>query len=713
MKKQVLIGAATACVTIAALFFGWQRLRTNAPRLPYEDSFTIGRVNGWTPYGGSWRLHDDTISVSSSEAGAKLTLGSHAWKNYQLWADVQLLGHNGAVGVMVRVSDAAVGLEAIHGYDVNLRTADAGFEIARASHVFLSLQQAHLGGGVFAKIWYRVHVVAVGCRIMAEAINLDTGNAAYSGFEDSPALCLQSGGIALRTTATAAAWRHVRVEKATAADADAITLHVKPGQMPSYPIREREYSAMRESYLAQVPANEINRPTNLGTFGPVERLDAAELVGIDAMRSQLWNAAPVRMVGVVTSTSPLYLQDPTGGIHLGAVPSVVFRSGDEVEVLGRPVQDGPVLRFDPIAGRFLSDRVPVVALSVTATQAASGWYEGSLIEVTGTVRSSETLPGGQSEMLLEDGTQDFNMRVPYDLFQAASPKLEANSRVRVRGVCAMDRSKNPHRGTFVLFATSSADVTLLDGPPWWTGQRLMWLICGCFVLIGGGVALYGIEERIKLRVVQEERERLSHDMHDTLAQSLAGVGFRLQGIHRSLKASGAVPQVYMDDLKLTCDLVASTHREASASIAALHPASQQDADVLLLLERAVYSMLDDQDFPVIVSSHGNPRQLSPVVADTLYRVGREAIANALRHSQAKSIKVQLLYRSRDVVLSVTDDGVGFDFVPAKIGFGIRSMTRRCETIKAKISLTSMPEGGCRVQVVSPYRVHRGLVRWVG
>ena len=132
-----------------------------------------------------------------------------------------------------------------------------------------------------------------------------------------------------------------------------------------------------------------------------------------------------------------------------------------------------------------------------------------------------------------------------------------------------------------------------------------------------------------------------------------------------------------------------------------------------MLEKAVYSMLDDDDFPVIVSSHGSPRPLSPIVADTLYRVGREAIANALRHAQARSIRVQLIYRSRDVVLSVVDDGNGFEVVPSQAGFGIRSMTKRCETIKATFSITSAANEGCRVQVVSPYRVHRGLVRWVG
>ena len=713
MSRRTAIGVLTTFLILASVWVGIRAWRSRLPMLPYTDSFAQRHVSEWTPFGGSWRLDGDTISVTANESDAKLTIGSERWSNYQMWTDVELLGHIGTIGVAVRASDDSLNKEAVHGYLITLRSADAGLEISRATRSTLSTEPSRLVGGVRAKVWYRLHVVAVGCGIAAEATNIATGKMTYAGFQDSDSLCMKRGAVVLRTTATAAAWKHVRIADATVSDLDAIKAHLTDVRLPAYPILERDYSAMREAYLAHIAPDEINRPTNLGGFGPVAQIDSAELVGIGDLRSQLWNPEPVRIVGVITAASPLYLQDAASGIQLAEVPGVVSRPGDEVEVLGSPFLNGSVLWFKPVAGRFLSDRVSVSPLSVTATQAATGRYEGSLIELNGTVRSSTTMPDGDLGLLLEDGAQRFTVRIPYDLFAAASPQFEVNSRVQVRGVCSMDRSNEQHRGTFVLHATSSSDITLLEGPPWWTGQRLIWLICGGFLLVGSGVALYGMEERTKLRIVQQERERISHEMHDTLAQSLAGVGFRLQGIHRSLRASGVVPQSYVDDLKMTCELVANTHREASSNIAAMHPASQQDADVLMMLEKAVYSMLDDEDFPVIVASHGTPRTLSPVVSDTLYRVGREAIANALRHAQASSIKVQLSYRSRHVLLSVVDDGVGFVFNPLKPGFGTKSMMTRCDAIKAKFSITSTAEGGCRVQVISPYRVRRGWLRWVG
>jgi len=707
-------GWAMGALAVSALAgIGFYLWHVRALRLPYADSFAERRVAEWTPYGGSWRLDGDAIAVQATESGAKLAVGSQNWTNYQMWADVELLGRSGNAGIAVRTSDEALGTEAIHGYLVTLRSSDAGLEVTRAAQSFLSLAPVRLAGGIRSDNWYRLHVVVVGCSVAAEAMNLKTGATAYSGFEDSPTQCLRSGGVAVRTTSTAAAWRRIRITSAANGDLDVIARRIRGRSMPEYPIRERAYSAMREAYLAQVPPEEINRPSNLATFGPLGQLEAAELVAIDDLRSRLWNTEPVRIVGVVTATSPLYLQGPTAGIHLTEIQGVSFHPGDEVEVLGRPVLDGSVLQFEGRAGRFTSDRVSVSPLSVTATQAASGRYEGLLIEVDGVLRSSTTLSDGTLELLLEDDAQRFTVRMPYDLFHATSSNVEPNSRVRVRGVCSMERSIEPHRGAFVLYASSSSAMTLLEGPPWWRGERLLWLLVACFLLIGGGIALYDVTERSKLRMVQEERERLSHEMHDTLAQSLAGVGFRLQGIHRTLQSSGLVPQTYVDDLKTTSDLVANAHREASSNIAALHPASEDDSDVLRMLEKAVYSMLEDTDFPVVLSSHGTTRPLSPVVLDTLYRVGREAIANALRHAQAQSIKVNIVYRTRDVILTVSDDGIGFEFSAANPGFGTRAMMRRCAAIKAELSIISSPGRGCRVQVLSPYRVHRGLIRWVG
>jgi len=712
MKRRqriaVQIALASAITAAVAGALAWWN-HSHLP-LPFRDKFTQHDVRGWRPSGGTWRLDGDAINVTSAESGAKLYVGDAGWADYQIWADAQLRSRGGDIGVVARTVLQDDSVEVSPGYVLALRSSDSGLQLTRTAHLALSLPSIYLHGGVRSNVWYRVHLTVYRCRIVAEVTNLRSGQNASLAFDDRPKTCIRTGQAALRTTATSAAWRNVRIERLTEEDKARVSaLHV-PDAQPAYPLQERDHSAMRAAYLAQVSDADLNRTTELGNFGPVDELERAPLVNIEDLRLRLWNPEPVRIVGVVTSSEPLFLQDGYAGVRVNPPPDEILHSGDEVEMLGRVAADDIRIHFVPTAGHVLNDRTPAVAPSVTATQAATGRYEGSLVELNGIIESSSRSADGGTELVLSDSLQRFAVRVPYDIFNENSLHPERGAWVRVRGVCSSDFVVNPQRGAFVVYAASASNVKLLAGPPWWTGQRLIWMILACSVLLAGGIALYGAIDRAKLRLVQEERERLSHEMHDTLAQSLAGVGFRLRGIYRSLLSSSQVPAVYVEDLKATCDLVAQTHREASSSIAALHPDSQRDGNLLSLLERSVCAMLDDPDFPVILSSSGTPRVLSPAVSDTLFRVGREAIANALRHAGAQSIKVQLAFRSREVVLSITDDGRGFEFASEHAGFGIQSMIRRCNDIHAQLSFRTPDEGGCCVQIVCPYPCGRSLLR---
>lgn len=169
----------------------------------------------------------------------------------------------------------------------------------------------------------------------------------------------------------------------------------------------------------------------------------------------------------------------------------------------------------------------------------------------------------------------------------------------------------------------------------------------------------------------------------------------------------------LEEMDSTYEMVAGTHREASASIEALHPASQREGDLLTLLERSAFSMVDNDSLPVVTERLGEPRPLSPVVADTLFRVGREAIANVLRHSGATEIKLTLQYRYRNLVLLVGDNGRGFASDQVRRGLGIRSIERRCAEIRAQVEILSSPQCGCTVKVTSPYGAHGVLSRWIG
>lgn len=484
-------------------------------------------------------------------------------------------------------------------------------------------------------------------------------------------------------------------------------------ESPSYPVREREWSAMRDRYLAEVPKRDISAFIVDGSSGNAATQIRTPPIHIDQLRPRLWIDAQVTIAGVVTSDGPIFVQDETGGIRVEPTPGLTLQTGDEVEILGRPVLKNGSLSLMPLNSRILWNRASVLPISVNGTQAVAGRYESRLVELDGVVRNRTELNNGTVDIQLNDGAQNFVARVPSNLFSASVLQIEIGSHIRVRGIVSTS-DVQPHTTlAFILFARAPSDITVLSGPPWWTGQRLALVIALCFVVALAGVYLFVAVERSRLRSIYAERERISHDMHDTLAQSLAGVGFKLQGIRRSMRESGTVPRGIIEEMDTTCTLVSGTHREASASIAALHPASQKDGDLLTLLERSVYSMLDGDGIAVSISRIGESRNLSPVVADALFRIGREAIANALRHSRASVLELRLIHRSRDLILSVTDNGVGFDHKEHPSGFGLQSMQRRCEDIRATMEIESEPDSGCSVRITAPYRAHRILFRWIG
>jgi signal transduction histidine kinase len=164
----------------------------------------------------------------------------------------------------------------------------------------------------------------------------------------------------------------------------------------------------------------------------------------------------------------------------------------------------------------------------------------------------------------------------------------------------------------------------------------------------------------------------------------------------------------MKKIAVARDLVTATHREASASIAALHPDADGGLDLLFALERCIHSMLDGDALPIRLGRRGNAQPMSMSTRDLLFQVGREAMTNVLRHSHATEATLSLCYEAKQVRLEVCDDGVGFDPATRASGFGLRTMQRRCEKIGAELKIITNPGEGSTVAVSAPYGVGDGL-----
>jgi signal transduction histidine kinase len=106
-----------------------------------------------------------------------------------------------------------------------------------------------------------------------------------------------------------------------------------------------------------------------------------------------------------------------------------------------------------------------------------------------------------------------------------------------------------------------------------------------------------------------------------------------------------------------------------------------------------------------IQTSGAPRKLPARVENNLLRITQEALANAIKHANAKTILIRLDYQKEKVVLTIHDDGVGFDVAnaPGISGghFGLLGMRERAERSGATFSLVSNHESGTEIVVTVP------------
>lgn len=707
-KRTVLalLAAASICAgyLVAAHFYRPQRL-------PYRASFVQNNASEWTAYGGSWQLQNGVMVNLSDERGAKLITGSSRWRNYQVSTDLKLIGHGGDVGVLVRVQQPDEGTDSYDGYYVGLRSAESAVVIGRADYGWLEARPVAIQGGLEHGKWYNMRVVVVGCHIGAQVTDLATGEQTWDAFYEPS--CVATGKIGLRSMDTGGAWRNISVQKATAADWLAIRSHAKFIGTPIYPVREADYDAMRRKYFFRhdiPPGGDLRAASSQS---PVSSSAPAAIQSIASIRSMTSEVTPITLRAVVTLINPLYVQDATGGIAVRTQQPIALNLGDEVEIRGIPAIGSFVPRIDASSIRLRWDRTLILPTAVDSTQAATGAFNASLVQVTGILRSKSIVPDGEISLSLYDAAQRFHAILRGGISRKQYAEWPVGSHLRVTGICKVTPALSSHGAAFTILLRSMEDVDVLAGPPWWSGQQLHRLIIIALVLVVLVILLSFRLQRAKMEAILDERERLAHDMHDTLAQSFAGVGFHLQGLRNCLRTGTIDSATVLDRLDTACDLVTHTHREASATIAALHPGEDEGKNLLVALERCVRSMLDTEDFPVVFAEEGTVRPMSLPVRDALFQIGREGITNALRHSGATCISVLIRYEAKSIILTVEDNGRGLQSAPHHSGFGMRSMGRRASEVGAALTIRdNLPEGTV-LTLKAPYGMHLTLIEWSG
>jgi PAS domain S-box-containing protein len=206
-------------------------------------------------------------------------------------------------------------------------------------------------------------------------------------------------------------------------------------------------------------------------------------------------------------------------------------------------------------------------------------------------------------------------------------------------------------------------------------------------------------EKTILEISEAERRRIGQDLHDGLGQHLTGVAFMSKVLEERLAESSSADAAEAAKIvKLVNESIKMT-RELARGLLPVAPEA-----------RGLMSALEHRAGEVSELFHVNCRFecFDPVsvhegaLADHLYRLAQEAVTNAIKHGRAKNITIALALEKGGGVLTIRDDGCGFDVVPrSQSGLGMRIMSYRAKMISGSLNVQSSPEDGTVVRCAFP------------
>ncbi len=209
-------------------------------------------------------------------------------------------------------------------------------------------------------------------------------------------------------------------------------------------------------------------------------------------------------------------------------------------------------------------------------------------------------------------------------------------------------------------------------------------------------ALRALTRRL-VQAEETERRRIARELHDRVGQNLSALNINLDILLGHL-GEGELRRRLEDSLKL----VDGTLQSIENVMADLRPALLDEYGLAAALEWYGKEYSQRTGIRVAIAARQGDNGLRPEASVALFRIAQEALNNAAKHSSAKRITVELEERDGELVLSVSDDGKGFDPLNAPRGrWGMTTMRERAEAAGGRLSVDSAPGSGTTVRATLP------------
>lgn len=464
---------------------------------------------------------------------------------------------------------------------------------------------------------------------------------------------------------------------------------------------------------------------------PAEARTPVPLAALISTRTDPFEVRRQRVKGNVTFLWPgklMILQDGAAAIQIPGPAPPDIRPGDRLDVSGFPGSEkGKVTLHDIYVRREGIGDMPQPE-SVTARQvigeSLKAERDSKRIRITARFSGLKTTDQGHVVELKSEGVP-FEAVLP--LSAGIPADLENSREIAVTGACrifygptATHEVSGAQR--FGVFVQDGNDIEILSLVPWWSEKRFdriaLMVLSVFFAICLVSVFILHVKARAhKRRLEQEsrareasellaaERARLAADLHDTLSQTLSGASLQLEASEAVAGSADA-----WENLTLAKVLLDRGREELRRAVWDLTPSALLGTSLEKALRAVSAEFAAYCDCEILISSDPELPVLNERARSHLFRIGQEAIYNAVRHGHAKNIRVEMRRNDSCFVIRIEDDGGGFD--PAEVPgpmqghFGLGSMRDRASRMNGSLVILSSPS---RTVVTATVPLHSNTV----
>jgi signal transduction histidine kinase len=461
----------------------------------------------------------------------------------------------------------------------------------------------------------------------------------------------------------------------------------------------------------------------------------------------------LRVTGTVTYSLPgrfIYLQEGKGAVRVETHATEVFKIGDRVEAagfvdMGRSIGTLTGARVRKLSAGTAPPAVTItpeaiIELNNTALDAGHMSdphdFDGHLVRFRANLAAMQAATDGRQpwrRLLLERGGAIFSA-ILLDGDPQALDALLPGSELEVTGIVQLEYtpvdeprvSLRPNRLDVIL--RSAGDVRVVRSPSWWTPRRLLAAMAAVVVAFGAALVWAAQLRRqvrrkteqlagemqarrnaaIEFHATLRERNRLAANLHDTLLQTLGGIGFQIG----AGEAEAALPDRAgkpIAQLAVARRILDHAVQELRSSVWALRSPPLQGKSFPEALQAVVEREGTGRTARIEVHTEGDFGHVSDFVAGNLVLAAQEALRNALKHASPRVITIEANTTEKTgwITVVIRDDGVGFtpgQEAGAHQGhFGLVGMRERIERLEGSLHMDSAPGRGTTVRLEVPLR----------